>query len=108
LERFPLLHAFERSRARSLVRIAGRRYCGARTVYPYLIYAADEIGPVLAISRMLRLIDQGCEFVSAPRYAGGGRRYGGSLLGHFLSLAGNTLFRLCSATALSDSTTGMK
>jgi glycosyltransferase involved in cell wall biosynthesis len=73
-----------------------------------LIYAADEIGPVLAIKKMLRLMDQGCEFVSATRYAGGGRRYGGSLLGHVLSRTANLIFGLCSATALSDCTSGMK
>ena len=73
-----------------------------------LIYAADEIGPVLAINNMLRLMDQGCEFVSATRYAGGGRRYGGSLLGHVLSRSANSIFGVCSATALSDCTSGMK
>jgi dolichol-phosphate mannosyltransferase len=73
-----------------------------------LIYAADEIGPVLAIQNMLRLMEKGCEFVSATRYAGGGRRYGGSLLGHVLSRTANFMFSLCSATALSDCTSGMK
>jgi dolichol-phosphate mannosyltransferase len=73
-----------------------------------LIYAADEIGPVLAIGRMLELMMAGCDFVSGTRYRGGGRRYGGSLLGHALSLTANTLFRIMSATALSDCTTGIK
>jgi dolichol-phosphate mannosyltransferase len=73
-----------------------------------LIYAADEIGPVLAIKDMLHLMDAGCDFVSATRYAGGGRRYGGSLLGHILSRTANFIFGLCSASALSDCTSGMK
>ena len=73
-----------------------------------LIYAADEIGPVLAIEPMLRLMDSGCDLVSATRYAAGGRRYGGSLLGHTLSYLANKLFWLCSSTAMSDCTTGMK
>jgi dolichol-phosphate mannosyltransferase len=106
-ERFPMLRGIRNDIARGLLPALGVGVAAARGQY-VLIYAADEIGPVLAIGRMLRLMDRGCEFVSATRYAGGGRRYGGSLLGHFLSLAGNTLFRLCSATALSDSTTGMK
>jgi dolichol-phosphate mannosyltransferase len=106
-ERFPTLRGIRNDIARGLLPALRVGVTTARGRY-ILIYAADEIGPVLAISRMLRLMDQGCEFVSATRYAGGGHRYGGSLLGHFLSLAGNTLFRLCSATALSDSTTGMK
>jgi len=106
-ERFPTLRGIRNDSARGLLPALQVGVTAARGQY-VLIYAADEIGPVLAISRMLRLMDQGCEFVSATRYAGGGRRYGGSWLGHFLSLAGNILFRLCSATALSDSTTGMK
>jgi dolichol-phosphate mannosyltransferase len=106
-ERFPTLRGIRNDVARGLLPALQLGVTAARGQY-VLIYAADEIGPVLAIDRMLRLMDQGCEFVSATRYAGGGRRYGGSLLGHFLSLTGNTLFRLCSATALSDSTTGMK
>jgi len=73
-----------------------------------LIYAADEIGPVLAIEPMLRLMQRGCDLVSATRYAGGGKRYGGSLLGHVLSYIVNLLFRLLTVTALSDCTTGMK
>jgi dolichol-phosphate mannosyltransferase len=73
-----------------------------------MIFAADEIGPVLAIDRMLGLMDKGCDFVSATRYSGGGRRYGGSLIGHALSRTANALFTLCSATALTDCTTGIK
>ena len=106
-ERYPTLRGIRNDVARGLLTALHVGVAAARGHY-VLIYAADEIGPVLAISRMVSLMDQGCEFVSATRYAGGGRRYGGSFLGHFLSLSGNTLFRLCSATALSDCTTGMK
>jgi dolichol-phosphate mannosyltransferase len=106
-ERFPSLRGIRNEVARGLLPALCVGVTAARGHY-VLIYAADEIGPVLAIDRMLQLMDQGCDFVSATRYAGGGRRYGGSLLGYSLSVAGNTLFRLCSATALSDSTTGMK
>jgi dolichol-phosphate mannosyltransferase len=73
-----------------------------------LIYAADEVGPVLAIEAMLRLMERGCDLVSATRYTAGGKRYGGSLLGHVLSYTANRLFRLLTATALSDCTTGFK
>jgi len=73
-----------------------------------LIYAADEICPVLAIQNMLKLMDSGCDFVSGTRYARGGNRYGGSLIGHILSRLANTLFNLFSATALTDCTTGLK
>lgn len=73
-----------------------------------LIYAADEIGPVLVVGRMIELMELGCDFVSGTRYSGGGRRYGGSVVGHLLSRTANILFRLMSATALSDCTTGIK
>jgi len=42
-----------------------------------LIFAADEVGPVLAIEDMIALIREGCDFVSCTRYAHGGRRLGG-------------------------------
>src|ERR1700692_3076670 len=50
-----------------------------------LIFAADEVGPVLAIEDMLELLHQGVDFVSCTRYAYGGRRLGGSLIGQVLS-----------------------
>lgn len=73
-----------------------------------LIYAADEIGPVLAIDDMLKHMDNGCDFVSGTRYKLGGKRYGGSMLGHMLSRTANALFNLCTSTQLSDCTTGIK
>lgn len=73
-----------------------------------MIYAADEIGPVLAIPKMLEMMEKGCEFVSGTRYAKGGKRYGGSMIGHILSRTANALFNLATATALSDCTTGLK
>lgn len=73
-----------------------------------MIYAADEIGPVLAVKRMLALMDAGCEFVSATRYRRGGKRYGGSLVGRILSSTANFLFGVLSASAFTDCTTGLK
>lgn len=73
-----------------------------------LIYAADEIGPVIEISRMLSLMEAGCEFVSATRYRSGGKRYGGSALGHALSATANWMFGVLSASAFTDCTTGIK
>jgi dolichol-phosphate mannosyltransferase len=73
-----------------------------------LIFAADEVGPVLAIDDMLALMDEGVDFVSATRYAHGGRRLGGSILGHILSRVANWLLHNVSATGLSDLTTGIK
>jgi len=73
-----------------------------------LIFAADEVGPVLAIEEMLELMDRGCEFVSCTRYAYGGRRLGGSLIGGLLSRLANGLFRYLSGTRFTDCTTGIK
>jgi dolichol-phosphate mannosyltransferase len=73
-----------------------------------LIFAADEVGPVLAIDDMIALMDGGCEFVSCTRYAHGGRRLGGSWVGGLLSRAANRLFRWFSGCQLTDATTGIK
>ena len=73
-----------------------------------LLFAADEAGPVLAIEDMLKLMEQGCEFVSCSRYAHGGRQLGGSLIGGILSRLANCLFRLATGTRFTDCTTGIK
>ena len=73
-----------------------------------LVFAADEVGPVLAIEDMLALMDQGCEFVSCTRYAHGGRRLGGSVVGRVLSRTANKLFHWMAGSVLTDCTTGIK
>ena len=73
-----------------------------------LIFAADEVGPVLAIEDMLDLMREGVEFVSCTRYAYGGRRLGGSPIGQVLSRLANWLFRLLAGCVLTDATTGIK
>ncbi len=73
-----------------------------------LIFAADEVGPVVAVEDMTALLDEGCDFVSCTRYAHGGRRLGGSLVGGLLSRLANVLFHRVAGCALSDATTGIK
>jgi glycosyltransferase involved in cell wall biosynthesis len=73
-----------------------------------LIFAADEVGPLLAIEDMLALMREGCDLVSCSRYAHGGRRLGGSLIGGLLSRLANWLFRRIAGCVLSDATTGIK
>jgi dolichol-phosphate mannosyltransferase len=73
-----------------------------------LLFAADEVGPLLAIEDMLVLMDEGCDLVSCTRYAHGGRRLGGSWLGGKLSRLANRLFHRILGCALSDATTGIK
>lgn len=73
-----------------------------------LIFAADEVGPVLAIDDMLSLMASGCDLVSCTRYAHGGRRLGGSVIGGFLSRRANRLFNGLAGSAFTDATTGVK
>jgi dolichol-phosphate mannosyltransferase len=73
-----------------------------------LLFAADEVGPLLAIEDMLALMDEGCDLVSCSRYAHGGRRLGGSMIGGALSRLANRLFHRLAGCVLSDATTGIK
>ncbi len=73
-----------------------------------LIFAADEVGPVMAIEDMLELMREGTEFVSCTRYSHGGRRLGGSWIGQILSRTANRLFHSFSGCVLTDATTGIK
>ncbi len=72
-----------------------------------LISCVDEVGPLLAIDDMVALLCEGCDFVSGTRYAYGGRRLGGSILGKGLSTLANLFFCAC-GSVLSDATTGIK
>ena len=73
-----------------------------------LILVADEIAPIIAVENFLALMDKGCDFVSGTRYAHGGRRLGGSRLGHSLSCFGNKLFSWLTSCPFTDATTGIK
>ena len=73
-----------------------------------LIFAADEVGPLLAVEDMLALMREGCDLVSCSRYAHGGRRLGGSVVGGVLSRIANRLFHRFGGCVLSDATTGIK
>jgi glycosyltransferase involved in cell wall biosynthesis len=73
-----------------------------------LLFAADEVGPLLAIEDMLILMQEGCDIVSCSRYAHGGRRLGGSVIGGVLSRFANTLFHRLAGCVLTDATTGIK
>lgn len=73
-----------------------------------LLFAVDEVGPVLAIEDMMALMREGCDMVSCTRYAYGGRRLGGSLAGGLLSRTANSLFHMLSGASFTDGTTGIK
>jgi dTDP-4-amino-4,6-dideoxygalactose transaminase len=73
-----------------------------------LIFAADEVGPVVAIDEMLAHLENGADFVSCTRYAKGGRRLGGSFIGGILSRTANKVFHFMVRSQFTDSTTGIK
>ena len=74
-----------------------------------LITAVDEIFPIISIDKMLNMIvKENYDFVSGTRYKNGGKRLGGSLVGHFLSISANKSFSLLTNFPLSDLTTGIK
>ncbi len=73
-----------------------------------LIFAADEIGPVISVHPMLMLMSEGYDLVSVTRYAKGGRRLGGSFVQMVLSKTANNVFRWLTGFPLTDATTGVK
>ena len=74
-----------------------------------LITAVDEIFPIISIEKMLNMIiDENYDFVSGTRYKHGGKRLGGSLIGHLLSRVANKSFSIITNVPLSDLTTGIK
>src|SRR5438876_1339280 len=72
------------------------------------ILVADDTGPVLVVDDMLALMRENCDFVSCTRYAHGGRRLGGSLIGEILSRTANWLFFHVARSPFTDATTGCK
>lgn len=74
-----------------------------------LITAVDEIFPIISIDKMLNMIvKDNYDFVSGTRYSNGGKRLGGSLMGHFLSRLANKSFCLITKFPMTDLTTGIK
>ena len=74
-----------------------------------LITAVDEIFPIISIDKMLNMIvEENYDFVSGTRYKSGGKRLGGSLIGHLLSRLANKSFGILTNFPLSDLTTGIK
>jgi dolichol-phosphate mannosyltransferase len=104
---YPTIRAVHNALGAGIVNALRSGVAQARGKY-LLIFAADEVGPVLAIDDMIALMDQGCDFVSCTRYAFGGRRLGGSWIGGILSRLANWLFCRLSGCRLTDATTGIK
>jgi glycosyltransferase involved in cell wall biosynthesis len=103
----PALRLIHNDLGRGVVNALRAGVAAARGRY-VLVFAADEVGPVLAIEDMLALMDAGCAFTSCTRYAHGGRRLGGSLVGGLLSRLANGLLRRVGGCPLTDASTGIK
>ncbi len=104
---FPQVHLVHNTLGRGVAQAIRAGVAQAKGEY-ILIFAVDEVGPVMAIEDMLTLMDSGCDLVSSTRYAHGGRRLGGSLSGRIFSSTGNKLFHIIAGSCLTDSTTGIK
>ena len=74
-----------------------------------IIFAVDEMFPIIAIEKMLEMMSQNdLDFISGTRYRNGGRRLGGSILGSVFSRLANNLFQSLTKIPFSDCTTGIK
>ena len=74
-----------------------------------IIFAVDEIFPIIAIDHMMDLlIKNNLDFVSGTRYSKGGMRLGGSFLGSVFSRIANKLFKFITKIPFADCTTGIK
>ena len=74
-----------------------------------LLTVIDEICPITSYHSMFTLIkENNFDLVSATRYKNGGKRYGGSILGHIFSKISNFILHHLFSFPLSDSTTGIK
>ncbi len=74
-----------------------------------LLTVIDELCPITSYEKMYTLIKEGSyDLVSATRYKKGGKRYGGSVLGHFFSKTANLILHFIFKFPLSDATTGIK
>jgi len=71
-------------------------------------FAADDLGPVLALEKMVRYMNAGCQFVSVTRYASGGKCFGGTPIARLLSRWANRTFGWFSSSVLTDCTMGFK
>jgi dolichol-phosphate mannosyltransferase len=105
-DKYPNLRLVYNDLGRGVLNALRKGVEAARGQY-ILIAFVDEVASLLVIDDMVALINEGCDFVSGTRYSHGGRRFGGSTIGTFLSTAANLLFQL-SGFALTDATTGFK
>lgn len=103
--RYPNLRTVHNDRGLGMPNALRAGIASARGDY-VLIFAADDIGPFVAIEDMLQLMDRGCEYIACTRYAYGGRRIGGHLIGSILSRVANQMTWRVGGSTFSDTTSG--
>ena len=107
-ERYPEVRHVANTKGRGVANAIRTGIDDARGEY-ILIFAADEVGPVIVVEKMLKLADSGYDVVGLTRYSKGGRRLGGSLIQHILSRTANFIFGLLTpGFPLTDATSGVK
>ncbi len=74
-----------------------------------LVCMADEVLPLIRLDDFFNALNTDFSFVTATRYSGGGKRYGGSLKGKLLSRSANLIFKtIYPGIGITDWTTGVK
>ena len=107
-ERYPEVRHVANTKGRGVANAIRTGIDDAKGEY-ILIFAADEVGPVIVVEKMLALADSGYDVVGLTRYSKGGRRLGGSLIQHILSRTANFVFGvLTPGFPLTDATSGCK
>lgn len=107
-ERYPEVRHVANTKGRGVANAIRTGIDDAKGEY-ILIFAADEVGPVIVVEKMIALADSGYDVVGLTRYSKGGRRLGGSLIQHILSRTANKIFGLLTpGFPLTDATSGVK
>lgn len=73
-----------------------------------LITTADDIGPLASIDSMVKMMDDGCDFINGSRRISGGKNFGGAFLGTLISTVANNLFYVLAGSVFTDPTLGIK
>lgn len=94
-------------RGRGVINAVKEGVACARGKY-VLITTADDIGPIASINSMVKMLDDGCDFINGSRRISGGKNFGGAFLGTLISTIANNLFYIFAGSVFTDPTLGIK
>lgn len=106
-ERIPQLRVLKSKADRGCLPALLTGFSAARNEYVG-IWVSYHIDPYGRINEMLKLMDEGCDLVSANRLAGRYKRPGGGMLKNVLSWFGNYLVKHLLGSPISDLSTSVK